>query len=121
MRRGCPRSSITCQVASDTSSTVRGAENKNREKKITVDFDITDGLKGGSNHFGDSVWCMHGCTHPYLPCCEIINVYAGKTGVTRVEAASFLGIIDMENGDSGAGRVDEIEIPNTRVNRRVAT
>jgi hypothetical protein len=57
--------------------------------------DITGGCKKGSVHEGDSVWCMHECTHPHFPSCEIINVYAAVTGVTCVEAASLLGMSEV--------------------------
>src|ERR1700756_2750693 len=79
-----------------------------------VILDITGGWKRGSNAEGDSVWRMHGCTHPHFREYEIVNVYAGATGNTCVETASLLGMRDMEKRGRGAGRVDEIEIPNSR-------
>jgi len=53
----------------------------------------------------DSVWRMHGCTHTHFSCCEIINVYAGATDMTCVEAASNAGMSDMDDmtEDSAAG------------------
>jgi hypothetical protein len=82
-----------CQVASVT--TAGRGKQESRKRRLLPAIDITDGLKTGSNQFGDSVSCMSRCTHPHCRTCEIVSVYTGESAMASVKCASLLGISEV--------------------------